>query len=236
MNSTQSRVFRTVGAIGLIVGPLSLIVATALQWMLQAADPSATVFDVVTHHHVLWLCVGLVSVFGPLVWLAGIPAVIGLAHERGWVLTTVGGCITATGLAAGIGHLSVYFGTYGVLAADSVSAHGRTALVRSADAEPLSGVLLVVFLIGFSLGPIILTIGLRRAKVVAVWVPVAAIVMTVANFVGGPVAGIVQLCALVVVFVPIIVAVLHGAVGRASGDGGQTHGSRKMAARSPLAG
>jgi hypothetical protein len=99
-----------------------------------------------------------------------------------------------------------------------VSDHIRTVLGQAADAEPLANALLLVFLIAFSLGPILLTVGLRRAKAVAVWVPVAAIVMTVANFVGGPVAGIVQLCALALTFVPIIVAVLRQATRRRPGS------------------
>jgi hypothetical protein len=214
MNTTQSRVFRTIGVTGLLAGPLSLIVATVLQWMLQSgmvqsAAHQATVFEVIAQNQALWLLVGVVSVFGPLVWLAGIPAAIGLARERGWVLTSIGGGITALGLVAGVGHLALYFGTYAVLATDGVSNHVQSVLGRAADAEPLANALLVVFLIAFSLGPILLTIGLRRAKAIAVWVPVAAIVMTVANFVGGPVAGIVQLCALVIVFAPIVVAVLR---------------------------
>jgi hypothetical protein len=63
----------------------------------------------------------------------------------------------------------------------------------------------MLFLIAFGLGPILLTVGLRRGGLVAVWVPVAAIVATVANFVGGMVAGGVQLAALALTFVPLIV-------------------------------
>jgi hypothetical protein len=132
---------------------------------------------------------------------------MGLVAGRGWVLTVTGGYLTAIGLAAAVGHLALYFGLFSAVASGDIGAEAADALGRSADQDPLSNLLLLVFLICFSLGPIVLTIGLRRADVVAVWVPVAAIVMTVANFVGGPVAGIVQLCALLLTFVPIIVAV-----------------------------
>lgn len=209
MNSTQSRVLRVVGVTGLVVGPLTLIVATVLQLVLQAAEPSATMFETVAHHQSLWLFMGAVGVLGLLVWLAGIPAAIGLARDRGWILTSIGGVVTAIGLASGVGHLSVYYSTFSVLAADGVSAHSRTVLERAAESEPLANALLLIFLVGFSLGPILMTIGLRRARIVAVWVPVAAIVATVADFVGGPVAGAIQLAALVLTFAPIVIAVLR---------------------------
>jgi hypothetical protein len=45
----------------------------------------------------------------------------------------------------------------------------------------------------------------RLSRLVPVWVPVAAIVMVVANFVGGIPAGIVQLVAVIATFVPMVV-------------------------------
>lgn len=74
------------------------------------------------------------------------------------------------------------------------------AVASADDSSVISTVLLVLFLIGFSLGPIVLTVGLRRARLVPVWSPVAAVVAAVANFVGGPVAGIVQVLALLATF------------------------------------
>jgi hypothetical protein len=185
MNTTTPRAsaLRTVGVIAFIVGPLSLIIATVLQWTTQQPDPTSALFATV----------GGISVLGPLVWLMGIPAVINLATDRGWVLTAVGGIITAIGLAAGVGHLALFFG---------VASPGQ-------DDTALANALLFLFLGAFALGPILLTIGLRRARAIAVWVPVAAIVMTVANFVGGVPASIVQLAALVATFAPIVVALLR---------------------------
>lgn len=209
MNMTRARLLRITGVIGLIAGPISLIVTTVMQWMLQAANPTATVYEVIAQNQAAWLTLGILSVFGPLVWLAGIPAVIDRVPGRGWVLTTSGGLVTAIGLAAGIGHLALFFGTDAVLAADGLGGPARELLDKAAGQEPLGNLLLVVFLAAFSLGPILMTIGLRRAKAVAVWVPVTAIIMTVANFVGGVPAGIVQLAALVATFVPIVVTVLR---------------------------
>lgn len=207
MNTSRARTLRAIGLVGLIVGPASLIATSLIQWMNQPSDASTTVIDIAQQHPVAWLTASLFAVFGPLVWLAGIPAVIGLVVGRGWALTVTGGYLTAIGLAAAVGHLALYFGVFSAVASSGISNDAVDAMGRSGDQDPLSNALLVLFLICFSLGPIVLTMGLRRAGVVAVWVPVAAIVMTVANFVGGPVAGIVQLCALLLTFVPIIVAV-----------------------------
>jgi len=181
-SAVRERTLSAVGVSCLVIGPLSLIAATMLQWTPQP-DPSSALFAVVA----------VISVFGPLVWLFGIPAVVKLAKARGWVLTFTGGLLTAIGLAAGVGHLALFFGA--PLAHDSA----------------IGNALLMVFLVAFATGPIVLTIGLRRAKIVAVWVPVAAIIMAVANFVGGVPAGIVQLIALVATFAPIIVAVARPA-------------------------
>jgi hypothetical protein len=64
-----------------------------------------------------------------------------------------------------------------------------------------------VFLIGFAVGPVLLTIGLRIARVVGVWVPLAAIVTAAAGFFGGTIAGVVQLITLVLLWAPIALAV-----------------------------
>jgi hypothetical protein len=209
MNTTQQRVHRTVTVAALLVGPLSLIVATILQWLVTPAGPSSTIFDMISDNSTTWSAVGLISVFGPLCWLAGIPAVIDLVHGRGWTLTTIGGYLTAAGLAAAVGHLAIYFALYGTAASSGLHADALKALETASSDNLLSNLLLFLFLACFSVGPILLTVGLRMAKQVAVWVPVAAIVMTVANFVGGVPAGIVQLCALVLTFAPMIVAVLR---------------------------
>lgn len=180
-SAVRDRALRAVGVTCLVIGPLSLIAATMLQWTPQP-EPSSALFGVVA----------VISVFGPLIWLFGMPAVVRLAPARGWVLTFTGGLLTAIGLAAAVGHLALFFG--------APQAH---------DDNVIGSALLMVFLVAFAIGPIVLTIGLRRAKIVAVWVPVAAIIMAVANFVGGVPAGIVELIALVATFGPIIAAALR---------------------------
>jgi hypothetical protein len=200
--SKAERSWRLIGAVGMILGVVSFAVTTIVQWMLQPSSPSATVVDVVSGHPGAWLLVSVLAVLGPLVWVAGIGAVTSLVRARGWVLTTIGGIVTAAGLIAGVGHLALFFGVSGDLAASGLGSKSVEALQRADDSGVIGTLLLLLFLVGFSLGPILLTIGLRRAKLVAVWVPVAAIVMVVANFVGGIPAGAVQLVAMLLAFGP----------------------------------
>ena len=188
----------------MILGVGSLMASTIIQWFMQPSDPLGTPIDVAQQNPTLWLIVGLLGVLGPLVWVAGVVSITLLVRTRGWTLTTVGGYLTGAGLIAGVGHLALFFGLMTDAASAGLDAKTSMSLLGADDASFLSPALLYGFLIGFSLGPILLTIGLRRAKLLPVWVPVAAIVMVVASFVGGVPAGIVQLIALVATFGPMI--------------------------------
>jgi hypothetical protein len=204
---TATKAWRWIGATGIALGLASFVATTILQWVLQADSP--TPGDAVTSHPAVWTVASLLAVLGPLVWSAGVAAVTLQVRERGWVLTTIGGTLTGLGLVAGVGHLALYFGLFGDLAAGGADSATVQAVAAADDSSAVSTVLLILFLVGFSLGPIVQTAGLRRARLLPVWVPVAALVAAVANFVGGPVAGIVQLIALLATFVPMAVLLLR---------------------------
>lgn len=131
-----------------------------------------------------------------------IVAVTALARQRGWVLTTVGGVASILALTCGVGHLALAFGLPADAAAAASSEREVTALLSADSANPLSTSLLLVFLVGFTIGPILLTIGLRRAGLVPVWLPVAAVIAGIANFAPGVFAGAVQLTALTATYLP----------------------------------
>jgi hypothetical protein len=204
---TATTVWRWIGAAGIALGLASFVATTILQWVLQSDSP--TPGDAVSAHPALWTTASLLAVLGPLVWSAGVAAVTLQIPERGWVLTTIGGTLTGLGLVAGVGHLALYFGLFGDLAGAAADSATVQAVSAADDSSAVSTVLLLLFLVGFSLGPIVQTAGLRRARALPVWVPVAALVAAVANFVGGPVAGIVQLLALLATFVPMTVLLLR---------------------------
>lgn len=198
---------RVVAAAALTAGPLSLVVTTVCQWMLQPVGAQPSAVDAAEQFPVAWVAIGLLAALGPLVWLAGLPALARPVTARGRLVTRVGVLLTGLGLAAGVGHLAAYFSLYSAVAAASLPDDGVTAMLRAGDAEPIGNTLLVVFLVGYSLGPIILTTGLRIARAVAVWVPLAAVITAGANLFGGPIAGIVQLAALIAVWAPLVVLV-----------------------------
>ncbi len=202
---TAERFWRIAGIIGMTLGVLSLVAATIIQWFVQPSDPSGTPIDIARENPDLWLVVGLLAVLGPLAWVAGIVSVTMIARSKWWSITTIGGYLTGAGLITGVGHLALFFGLIADAAGAGLDSKAGLALLQADDATVISNVLLYGFLVGFSLGPILLTIGLRLARLLPVWVPVAAIVMVVANFVGGIPAGIVQLVAVVATFGPMVV-------------------------------
>lgn len=194
---------RVVAVTALVVGPLSLIAGNVAQWLLQPAGATPTAADAAAQFPAAWLAIALLGVFGPIVWLAGIPAAAALAPGRGALVTRIGALLTGAGLATGIGHVAVFFGLYGALAQASLGADATAAMATAADQEMLGNILLYAFLIGFSFGPIVLTVGLRIAGVIAVWVPIAAVITAGANLFGGPIAGVVQLVTLALVWAPV---------------------------------
>ena len=202
---TAERFWRIAGVVGIALGVLSLVAATIIQWVVQPSDPSGTPIDLARENPGVWLLVGLLAVLGPLAWVGGIVPVTMLARSKGWLVTTIGGYLTAIGLIAGVGHLALFFGLIGDAAGAGLDADAGLALLRADDGNALSSILLYGFLVGFSLGPILLSIGLRLAKLLPVWVPVAAIVMAVANLVGGVPAGVVQVVAVLATFGPMAV-------------------------------
>lgn len=196
---------RAVSVSALVIGPLSLIVTSVTQWLLQPTGDQP--WGAAAQFPTAWTVIALLSVPGPLVWIAGLPATVSLAPSKGGTVTLIGALLTGAGLAAGVGHLALFFGLYGAIAGSGASGHASSQVAAAGDADVLGTVLLVAFLIGFSLGPIVLTVGLRIAGVVGVWVPIAAIVTAGANLFGGPIAGVVQLVTLVLVWAPLVAAV-----------------------------
>ncbi|MBS1672677.1 MAG: hypothetical protein JSS74_01780 [Actinobacteria bacterium] len=209
-----ARLTRIGALVALVVGPLTLVVTSIVQWTLQPTGPDPTTTAVAQQFPTAWMAVGLLSVLGPLVWLGGLPAAGALAVGRGLVLTRIGALVTGVGLSAAIGHLALFFGLFGTTALSGLDPASIGSVEAAADREPLGNMLLVLFLVAYSLGPILLTVGLRIARRVAVWVPIAAILTAGANLFGGPIAGVVQLVCLVAAWGAIVVAVARAGEGR----------------------
>lgn len=206
---SYTRPARVAATVALSAGVLSLIATTVLQWTVQPTGQNPTPADVAAQFPAVWAVMAMLAVFGPVLWLAAVPAM--RMPGRGSMMTALGAGVTGLGLAAGIGHLALFFGLFGTIAAAGVGDADVARLGAGSDADLLTGVLLSVFLAAFAVGPILLTLGLRISRIVAVWVPVAALVTAVASMLGGPIAATVQLVALVGTWAPVGVAILRGA-------------------------
>jgi hypothetical protein len=207
---SNTRNHRIAATAALSIGVLSLVVTTILQWTVQPAGDSTTPADVAEQFPTVWTITALLAVFGPAIWVGAMPAVGAMGRGRGSVPVTIGAAVTGLGLVIGVGHLALFFGLFGTVAAAGVDNTDVTRLAAGSDADPLTAVLLFVFLVAFSVGPILLTVGLRISRVVPVWVPVAALVTSVASMFGGSVAGIVQLIALLLTWAPVAVGIVRG--------------------------
>lgn len=179
----------------LLAGVVAFSVGDLLRRVVEPADASSAsaVTSAVGEHTGPWLAAGLLELASAALLLVGALSVPRLAPERGGRLTAIGSGLLAAGAVASVGHTIGYYGTYAQYADSGLDATTLNGLSQTNDV--LGGVAIAVFMLGLLLGPVLLTIGLRRAGAVPVWVPVAAVVFVVAGAVSGVVAGVVGLVA-----------------------------------------
>lgn len=207
-----------------LLGGTVLFACSDLLRRLVIPDSSAgpvTVVRLVHDHLGTWTVAAALALLSALVLLAGLAAVAALAPGRGRPLATIGQAVFGVGVIASVAHA---VGEFGVPATQARSGVGSAAVnaMDKAGFWPWD-VAVLLFIAGFLLGPVLLLAGLRRARVVPVWSPVAAIVAGVCGGTSGVVAGWIGLAAWVVAFVPVALAGLRH-------DGG--HESRTGATRS----
>jgi hypothetical protein len=184
---------RTAGP-ALVAGVLAFSLGDLLRRLVEPADASSAsaVTAAVAAHSSRWLAAGLLELVAAALLLVGALSVPRLVPARGGRLTAVGSGLLAAGAVASVGHTIGYYGTYAQYADSRLDGAPLNDLSQANDV--LGGVAIAVFMLGLLLGPVLLTIGLRRAGVVPVWVPVAAVVF-VAGAVSGVAAGVAGLVA-----------------------------------------
>lgn len=185
---------RPAGA-ALVAGVVAFSVGDLIRRVVEPSGaPSASaITSAVGAHTALWLAAGLLELASAALLLVGALSVPRLAPARGGRLTAIGSGLLAAGAVASVGHTIGYFGAYAQYADSSLDASTLDGLSQANDV--LGGVAIAVFMLGLLLGPVLLTIGLRRAGAVPIWVPVAAVVFVVAGAVSGVAAGVVGLVA-----------------------------------------
>ena len=163
-------------------------------------------------HSGLWLALGLAVVLGSLAMMPGILAVLRRADPpteedsastragRARATIRAGGCLVLVGLVASVAHALAFYGMAAIDGTSGAPLGAVEAMENASNTYPLFVLVIIGFIVGMTLGPIVLTWGLRRAGAVPIWVPVAALVFAVTGTVGGAVAGVVGLVAAVATF------------------------------------
>lgn len=180
-------------------------------------------------HSGLWLALGLAVVIGSLAMMPGILAILrrpGSVEEhrrpsdhgtmiagpgaegivdvaaapRGRRTVLIGGCLLFVGLVASVAHALAFYGMAAIDGTSGAPMDAVSAMEDASNSYPLFFLVIIAFIVGLTLGPILLAWGLRRAGTVPIWVPVAAVVFAVAGTVSGVAAGVVGLVAAVVSF------------------------------------
>lgn len=188
----------------LVAGAVLFTVGDLLRRLVEpGGTPSATdVTAAVAQHSGAWLAAGLLSVAAAFALVPGLTAVVATARGRGGRATTVGALMVAAGALASVGHAVAFYSPYALFARTGASAADVAALDGASESYPMLVVLIVLFMVGMVIGPVVLFVGLRRARRVPVWAVVAAVVFVASGSTSSVLAGAVGVVASLAAFVP----------------------------------
>jgi hypothetical protein len=182
MRITQYTGFRRpLTAAALLCGSLLLVTSAALARPSGAQD-AASVLDAARDQGGTFLAQALLEAGGFLLLFAGAVGATHVLRRRGVVLGNLACVLCFAGLAGFLLVGAMSLTVYALAAGDD-----QAAMVSAADvvhASPAAILAFPLMLLGL-VGLILLALGLRRARLVPVWVPVVAIAGVVLDFVGG---------------------------------------------------
>lgn len=198
-NPTSSRI----AAACLVVGAALFSIGDLLR---RIVEPSGSfshqdLVRAVVRQPGLW---GLAAVLAVVATICFLPGLVGLtltAHGRGAGTTLTGAALLGVGMVASVGHAIGYFGPFGRFA-DSGASAGNVDDFLDAGGDPATVLCIVLFMVGVILGPIVLAVGLRRARRIPVWAVVAAVVFVACGSTSGVPVGAIGLVAALLTFVP----------------------------------
>jgi hypothetical protein len=199
-----------IGALGLVLGGITFSVGDLLRRSLEPDSPTPLTLTATAHDNAAtWLLAALLVLSASFLLVPGAVAISRWVRGRGEVLTTVGAYLLGIGMICSALHVAGYYGLYGVLAGSGASDAAITAIDAQSEQYPLFVLGIIGFVVGTMLGTVLLAIGLRRARRVPIWVPVAAVVFVVAGTVEGVPAGLLGLVAAVASYSTIGVLILR---------------------------
>ncbi len=185
LNFSDSRNFtRTLAAISLILAPLMLLAASIIGPDLgdNYTEELANIAD----NEAAYVTSGILFLLAPLVLVPGLMGVIRLMRRRGVTLGQVGAAMVMFGAL-----ITMAFYGWGALeyVAATESGLDRAQMAQLFDAAEDSALGIPIwvggFILGLTLGSILLAVALWRNRVVPVWSPIALVLSTIIGFVGG---------------------------------------------------
>lgn len=199
-NSTPLRF----SAVGLLVGALFLSLGDLLRRTVDSSSGSSpTAIAASVHNHPgIWLAAAILSALAPVFFIPGVCALVATTRGRGSRVVAVGGFLAVLGLVASVGHAVAYYAPFALYGRAGTDAATIKALDDASESYPMLVALIIAFIVGVTLGMITLVIGLRRARKVPVWAPIAAVVFAVAGSSGGVAMGVLGTAAALAAFLP----------------------------------
>ena len=191
-------------ALGLLVGALLLSLGDLLRRTVDSSSGSSpTLIAASVHDHAsVWLGAGIMSALAPAFFIPGVCALVATTRGRGSRVVVVGGSLAVLGLVASVGHAVAYYAPFALYSRASTDAATIKALDDASEAYPMLVALIIAFIVGVTIGMITLLVGLRRARRVPVWAPIAAVVFAVAGSSGGVAMGMLGIAAALAAFLP----------------------------------
>jgi hypothetical protein len=199
-NSLQLRI----AAFGLVAGALCFTLGDTLRRVVDSSTSGSAVDLAASVHDRpgTWLAAGVLSALAPLFFLPGVHALVATTRGRGSRVVGIGGALVSIGLVASVGHAVAFYAPPALYGRADTSASAIKALDKASEGYPLLVALIVAFIVGMTIGVLVLLVGLRRAGRVPVWSVVAGLVFAVAGSSGGVTMGLVGALAGLAAFVP----------------------------------
>jgi hypothetical protein len=168
--SGPSALERAAAGLSLIVAPALLLLADLLDSRSAAGGESAAVLDGPGRHQA-WALVGLLGV---VMLVPATLALVTLLRSQRPVLAFVGGSLAVAGIVALAAQRGLHLLTVEMARSGADRAQMQALFDRIEDNAGIVAVI-VVAIVGTFFGQLLLTVGLWRAKVVPIWVPVLVV-------------------------------------------------------------
>lgn len=161
---------RTVAGVCLILAPLAFGGTDLIRLHIEGGLLGEEQLAAIATNSGLWDVVTVLNMVGLILF---VPAILGLMHllrERSTVLSHVGGGLALVGVLGFVAHNAGYFGLMEGLATSEMSQEQMLRFIGHMETSVSVIMYVLMFLLGFQFGPLLLGIGLYRARAVPRWV------------------------------------------------------------------